>query len=142
MTSQPQFVPDEPVGSASKENIGFNVRLVDCVGYAVEGALGFEEEGGPRMVRTPWFDREIPFEEAAEIGTRKVIEEHSTIGLVVVTDGTITDLPRASYMEAEERVIAELQELGKPFLVLLNSHRPASAGDHRSSPRSSRGSTG
>lgn len=124
MTSQPQFVPDEPVDVMFQENVGFKVRLVDCVGYAVTGALGFEEEGGPRMVRTPWFDREIPFEEAAEIGTRKVIEEHSTIGLVVVTDGSITDLPRANYIQAEERVIRELKELGKPFLVLLNSTRP------------------
>lgn len=126
MTTQPQFVPDEPVRIELKENIGFDVRLVDCVGYAAHGALGFEEEGGPRMVRTPWFDHEIPFEEAAEIGTRKVIAEHSTIGLVVVTDGSITDLPRSSYIEAEERVIRELQELGKPFLVLLNSTHPES----------------
>lgn len=127
MTSQPHFVPDEPVQVTFKENIGFKVRLVDCVGYAVDGALGFvEEDGEPRMVRTPWFDKEIPFEEAAEIGTRKVIAEHSTIGLVVVTDGSITDLPRSSYVEAEERVIDELKELGKPFLVLLNSRRPES----------------
>src|SRR5690606_12762406 len=124
MTTQPHFVPDEPVEITFQENISFKVRLVDCVGYAVQGALGFHEEGGPRMVRTPWFDREIPFEEAAEIGTRKVIEEHSTIGLVVVTDGSITDLPRANYIQAEERVIRELKELGKPFLVLLNSTRP------------------
>lgn len=126
MTTQPQFVPDEPVEIAFQQNVGFRVRLVDCVGYAVEGALGFEEEGGPRMVRTPWFDHEIPFEEAAEIGTRKVIEDHSTIGLVVVTDGTVTDLPREAYVKAEERVISELKELGKPFLVLLNSVRPSS----------------
>jgi len=126
MTTQPQFVPEEPVRIEFRENVGFEVRLVDCVGYAAQGALGFEEAGGPRMVRTPWFDREIPFEEAAEIGTRKVIEEHSTIGLVVVTDGSITDLPRSSYVEAEERVIRELKELGKPFLVLLNSTHPES----------------
>ncbi len=127
MTSQPQFVPDEPVSITFKENVGFSVRLVDCVGYAVDGALGFTEEGGgARMVRTPWYDREIPFEEAAEIGTRKVIAEHSTIGLVVVTDGSITDLPRSSYVDAEERVISELRELGKPFLVLLNSAQPES----------------
>lgn len=126
MTTQPQFVPDEPVEIRFNDQVGFNVRLVDCVGYSVQGALGFEEEGGPRMVRTPWFEQEIPFEEAAEIGTRKVIEEHSTIGLVVVTDGTITDLPRSAYVEAEERVVQELQALGKPFLVLLNSTRPES----------------
>jgi len=127
MTTQPHFVPDEPIEITFQENVSFKVRLVDCVGYAVQGALGFHEEGGPRMVRTPWFDHEIPFEEAAEIGTRKVIEEHSTIGLVVVTDGSITDLPRSAYVEAEERVIQELQEIGKPYLVLLNSTRPESA---------------
>jgi stage IV sporulation protein A len=126
MTSQPHFVPDEPVEIQFQDNVGFKVRLVDCVGYAVPGALGFQEEGGPRMVRTPWFDHEIPFEQAAEIGTRKVIQEHSTIGLVVVTDGSITDLPRESYVEAEERVIRELNELGKPYLVLLNSTHPES----------------
>src|SRR5690606_4216736 len=126
MTSQPHFVPDEPVEIQFQDNVGFKVRLVDCVGYAVPGALGFQEEGGPRMVRTPWFDHEIPFEQAAEIGTRKVIQEHSTIGLVVVTDGSITDLPRESYVEAEERVIRELNELGRPYLVLRNSTHPES----------------
>lgn len=131
MTTQPHFVPDEPVEIRFQENVGFKVRLVDCVGYAVKGALGFEEDGGPRMVRTPWFDREIPFEQAAEIGTRKVIQEHSTIGLVVVTDGSITDLPRESYVEAEERVIRELNELGKPYLVLLNSRHPESPATRR-----------
>lgn len=124
MTSQPLFVPDEPVQISFRENVGFRIRLVDCVGYAVDGALGFHEEGGPRMVRTPWSAEEMTFEEAAEIGTRKVIQEHSTIGLVVVTDGSITEIPRESYVEAEERVIRELQEIGKPFLVLLNSTRP------------------
>lgn len=127
MTSQPLFVPDEPVQITFRENVGFKIRLVDCVGYAVPGALGFEEDGGPRMVRTPWSSEEIPFSEAAEIGTRKVIEEHSTIGLVVLTDGTITDIPREDYVEAEERVISELRALGKPYLVLLNSTRPDSA---------------
>lgn len=131
MTTQPHFVPDEPVEIRFQENVGFKVRLVDCVGYAVEGALGFHEEGGPRMVRTPWFGHEIPFEEAAEIGTRKVIEEHSTIGLVVVTDGSITELPRSAYVGAEERVIRELKEIGKPFLVLLNSTRPNSPDTRR-----------
>lgn len=124
MTSQPLFVPDEPIAITFQEQVGFRIRLVDCVGYAVPGALGFDEDGGPRMVRTPWSDQEIPFAEAAEIGTRKVIEEHSTIGLVVTTDGSITDIERDDYIEAEERVIEELQALGKPFLVLLNSTNP------------------
>ncbi len=126
MTTQPQFVPDQPVTIHLGDNVTFRVRLVDCVGYAVEGARGFEDENGPRLVRTPWFDHEIPFVEAAEMGTRKVIAEHSTVGLVVVTDGSITDIPRAAYVKAEERVIRELQELGKPFLVLLNSIQPES----------------
>jgi len=102
------------------------MRVVDCVGYTVEGALGYEEDDGARMVRTPWFDEEIPFQEAAEIGTRKVIADHSTIGLVVTTDGTITEIPRASYIPAEERVVEELKELDKPFVVVLNSIKPKS----------------
>lgn len=125
MTTQPLFVPDQPV------TVAFNgarakVRLVDCVGYAVPGARGYEDEDGARMVRTPWFEEEIPFQQAAEIGTRKVIAEHSTIGLVVTTDGSVADLPRQAYVEAEERVIRELKELGKPFLVLLNAVEPDS----------------
>lgn len=127
MTTQPQFVPERPVEVELEEGLRFRIRLVDCVGYTVEGAQGYLTESGPRMVRTPWFDREITFEEAAEMGTRKVIQDHSTIGLVVTTDGTITDLPRSSYEAAEERVIRELQELGKPFVVLLNSARPEAA---------------
>ena len=124
MTTQPDFVPDEPVEVVLQEPIRVKVRVVDCVGYTVRGALGYDEEGRPRMVRTPWFEEEIPFEQAAEMGTRRVITEHSTIGLVVVTDGSITDLPREAYLAAEERVISELRELGKPYLVLLNSTRP------------------
>ncbi|HET7559047.1 MAG TPA: stage IV sporulation protein A [Limnochordia bacterium] len=127
MTTQPHFVPDEPITLHVQEHASFRVRLVDCVGYAVQGARGFADEEGPRMVRTPWFDHDIPFEEAAEIGTRKVIAEHSTIGLVVVTDGTITDIPREGYIDAERRVIKELAELGKPFVVLVNSTAPQSA---------------
>lgn len=126
MTTQPHFVPDEPIPVRFGEGLTVRVRLVDCVGYAVEGAQGFEDASGPRMVRTPWFEEEIPFQQAAEIGTRKVIEEHATIGLVVVTDGSITDLPRGSYMPAEERVIGELKSLGKPFLVVLNTTDPTS----------------
>src|SRR5690606_22802524 len=125
MTTQPRFVPDQPV------SIAFNgatarVRLVDCVGYTVPGARGYEDEDGPRMVRTPWFEEQIPFQQAAEIGTRKVIEDHSTIGLVVTTDGSVADLPRQAYVDAEERVVAELKALGKPFLVLLNAVEPDS----------------
>lgn len=126
MTTQPHFVPDEPVGLTMQDNVAFRVRLVDCVGYPVAGARGFADETGPRMVRTPWFEQPIPFADAAELGTRKVIAEHSTIGLVLVTDGSITDIPREDYVEAEERVINELQELGKPFLVILNSTKPES----------------
>ncbi len=124
MTTEPKFVPDEPVELTLGEGINFRIRLVDCVGYAVEGALGFMDEMGPRMVRTPWFEEEISFQEAAEIGTRKVIAEHSTLGLVVLTDGSITDIPREGYLNAEERVIRELQEQQKPFMVLLNSRYP------------------
>ncbi|WP_366922343.1 stage IV sporulation protein A [Metallumcola ferriviriculae] len=124
MTTEPKFIPADAVGIRVKEGLEMNVRLVDCVGYAVPGALGYEEEGGPRMVKTPWYDEEIPFQDAAETGTRKVIEEHSTIGLVVVTDGSVTDIQRDSYLGAEERVISELKELNKPFVVVLNSSQP------------------
>lgn len=126
MTTQPHFVPDDPVALTLQDSITFRVRLVDCVGYPVEGAKGFADDTGPRMVRTPWFEQPIEFSEAAEIGTRKVIAEHSTIGLVVITDGSITDISREGYLAAEERVIGELKELGKPFLVVLNSTRPES----------------
>lgn len=124
MTTEPKFVPDEAVEIIVGQNLKMNVRLVDNVGYRVEGALGFEEEEGPRMVTTPWFEEPIPFEEAAELGTRKVITEHSTIGVVVTTDGSITDIPRENYIEPEERVINELKEISKPFVVVLNSTRP------------------
>ncbi len=124
MTTEPKFIPNEPIELSLRENAKFKVRLVDCVGYLVEGALGHLEDSSPRMVNTPWFENRIPFEEAAEIGTRKVIADHSTIGLVVTTDGSITDLPRRSYIEAEERVIKELKELEKPFIIVLNSAKP------------------
>ncbi|HHV55787.1 MAG TPA: stage IV sporulation protein A [Firmicutes bacterium] len=124
MTTEPKFVPDEPVEVPAGEHLRVKVRLVDCVGYAVEGAVGYLDEYGPRRVRTPWFEGEIAFQQAAELGTRKVIAEHSTMGLVVTTDGSITDLPRSAYEPAEERVIRELQELGKPFMVVLNSVHP------------------
>ena len=126
MTTEPKFVPEEAAEIKLDGGAACSVRLIDCVGYLVDGAIGQMDEDRPRLVTTPWFDHEIPMTEAAEIGTRKVIAEHSTIGIVVTTDGTITDLPRASYVPAEERVIRELQEIGKPFLVLLNSAAPES----------------
>jgi len=126
-TTEPKFVPNEAVELVLKENAVFKLRMIDCVGYLVNGALGHQEDGKPRMVNTPWFEKQIPFEEAAEIGTRKVIKEHSTIGLVVTTDGSITDIERESYVEAEERVINELKEINKPFVMILNSKNPDSS---------------
>ncbi len=126
MTAEPKFVPNEAVSIDVGANAEFNVRLIDSVGYLVDGAIGVTENDEPRMVTTPWFDHEIPMTEAAELGTRKVICEHSTIGLVITTDGSITELPREAYIEAEERVIEELQEIGKPFIVLVNSAQPNS----------------
>ncbi len=124
MTAEPKFVPEEAVELAMPEGGSCFLRLVDCVGYMVAGAVGQMEDDLPRMVHTPWFPDAIPMAEAAEIGTRKVIAEHATIGMVVTTDGSITEIPRTDYIEPEERVIAELQELGKPFVILLNSAHP------------------
>ena len=124
MTTEPKFIPDDGVEIALNDAISFRARLVDCVGYAVGGALGYTEEDGARMVNTPWSDEQMPFEEAAEIGTRKVIQDHSTIGVVVTTDGSFGDLPRDAYVEPEERVVGELKELEKPFVVILNSAHP------------------
>ena len=118
MTAEPKFVPEEAVTVSMDASAAFQVRLIDCVGYMVPGAVGQLEGEIERMVTTPWFDHEIPMSEAAEVGTRKVIAEHSTIGIVVTTDGTITEIPREDYLEAEERVIRELKELGKPFVVV------------------------
>ena len=126
MTTEPKFVPNEAIDITIGDNLKLKTRLVDCVGYLVNNAIGYLEDDVPRMVRTPWSEDEIPFEEAAEIGTRKVIEEHSTIGLLVTTDGSITDIPREEYIEAEERVIRELKELNKPFAIVLNSSAPYS----------------
>ena len=125
MTAEPKFVPEEAVEVRLEGGVGFSVRLIDCVGYLIPGAAGQYEDLAPRMVMTPWFDREIPMTEAAEIGTRKVITDHSTVGVVVTTDGTVTEFPREDYREAEERVIRELQEIGKPFVVVLNTRDPA-----------------
>ena len=127
MTAEPKFVPEEAVSVSVDGSSEFQVRLIDCVGYMVAGAVGQMEGESDRMVTTPWFDHEIPLVEAAEIGTRKVIAEHSTVGIVVTTDGTITDIPREDYLEPEQRAILELKEQGKPFLVLLNCTNPASA---------------
>lgn len=127
MTTQPKFVPGEAVTVSLGENTPVRIRLVDSVGYLVKGALGVSDEDGTRMVHTPWFDHDIPFDQAAEIGTRKVIADHATIGMVVTTDGSIADLPRNAYVDAEERVISELKALGKPFVIVLNSASPRSA---------------
>ena len=126
MTTQPKFVPNEAVELKLKDGAGANVRLVDCVGYMVPGALGAEEDREERMVRTPWFDHDISFEQAAEIGTRKVIADHSTIGVVVTTDGSVADIPRSGYEQAEARVVSELKALDKPFIVVLNCREPSS----------------
>jgi stage IV sporulation protein A len=125
-TTEPKFVPNEAVEVSLNENTKFKVRMVDCVGYIVKNALGYMEGENTKMVTTPWYDYEIPFEEAAEIGTKKVINEHSTIGLVVTTDGSITDISREDYVEAEERVVNELKAINKPFIMVLNSQQPYS----------------
>ena len=127
MTTEPKFIPNEAVEITLSDNAKFNVRMIDCVGYVIDSALGYIEDNAPRMVKTPWSDEEIPFTQAAEMGTHKVICEHSTIGLVITTDGTITDIERSDYINAENRVISELKELGKPFIVLVNSVNPSAA---------------
>ena len=126
MTTEPKFIPEDAVELTLEDKARFNVRLIDCVGYIVPSSLGYIENEQPRMVKTPWFEEEIPFNMAAEIGTKKVINEHSTIGLVVTTDGSIGDIPREEYAQAEERVISELKEIEKPFVVLLNCTKPKS----------------
>ena len=126
MTTEPKFIPDEAVEINPSGAGKLRVRMIDCVGYMVDGAMGVLEEGQPRLVRTPWSDEPMPFAKAAEEGTRKVICDHSTIGMVITCDGSIGEIPREAYIEAEERVIRELNELGKPFAVILNSSRPNS----------------
>ena len=126
MTTEPKFVPNEAVEITIGDNLKLKTRLVDCVGYLVNNALGYMENEVPRMVKTPWSDEEMPFEIAAEIGTKKVITEHSTIGILVTTDGSITEIPREDYVEAEERVVKELKELNKPFVIVLNTNNPYS----------------
>lgn len=126
MTTEPKFIPEQAVTITVDGTATMNVRMIDCVGYIVPSSLGYIEDNAPRMVKTPWFEEEIPFNMAAEIGTQKVINEHSTIGLVVTTDGSITEIPREEYAEAEERVVSELKEINKPFIILLNTTNPAS----------------
>ena len=126
MTTEPKFVPNEAVQINLGDNLKFKARLVDCVGYLVNNAIGYLEDDVPRMVKTPWSEEEIPFERAAEIGTKKVIDEHSTIGILITTDGSFSDIPREDYIEAEERVVNELKALNKPFVIVLNSSEPSS----------------
>ena len=125
-TTEPKFIPKEAATVTLNDDMEVSVRLIDCVGYMVEGAVGHLEENEERMVKTPWFDYEIPFTQAAEIGTDKVMNDHSTIGLVVTTDGSIGEIPRSNYLEAEEKTIQALKRLHKPFLVLVNSQKPYS----------------
>ncbi len=124
MTTEPKFIPEEAVTVTLEDGVTLRMRMVDCVGYIVPSALGHIENESPRMVKSPWFDQEVPFDVAAETGTRKVINEHSTIGVVVTTDGSISDIPRSDYEEAEARVITELKQINKPFVVLLNCIDP------------------
>jgi len=126
MTAEPKFIPEEAVDISLESGASFKVRLIDCVGYMVNGALGQFEDGTERMVTTPWYDHEVSITQAAEEGTRKVINEHSTLGLVITSDGSVCDIEREDYVPAEERVISELKEIGKPFVVLLNSASPKS----------------
>ncbi len=126
MTTEPKFIPEEAVEVTIGDKARFNARMIDCVGYIVPSAIGYIENEAPRMVITPWFDEEVPFAMAAEVGTRKVIQDHSTIGLVITTDGSISDIPREEYEEAEQRVINELNSINKPFVVLLNCVYPQS----------------
>jgi stage IV sporulation protein A len=130
MTTEPKFVPSNGA-KIDIDTFSASIRLVDCVGYVIPGCKGYEDENGPRMVKTPWYDDEIPFIEAAEIGTEKVIKDHSTIGVIVTTDGSIGELSRNEYVEAEERVVSELKEIGKPFIVVLNSAHPMVAETER-----------
>ena len=126
MTSEPKFVPEEAVEISPQGKAAMRVRMIDSVGYMIPGAVGADEEGVPRMVTTPWSETPIPMTEAAELGTRKVMEDHCTIGLVVTTDGSVTDIPRQDYLEAEGRAIRDMQQTGKPFLVIVNTRHPGS----------------
>ncbi len=127
MTTQPRFVPNEAVKIAVADKINLKVRMIDSVGYLVSGAMGVTENDKPRLVKTPWSKKEMPFEKAAELGTKKVIEDHSTIGIVVTTDGSVTDLDRGSYLKAEEEIIRDVKKCNKPFVIVLNTKNPQSA---------------
>ncbi len=124
MTTEPKFVPSKAAKITVRKGAEIAVRLVDCVGFSVDGASGFEEDGAPRLVKTPWQENPMPFEEAAALGTQKVIDEHATIGVLVTTDGSITEIPRTAYWRAEERAVSQLKRIGKPFVVVLNSKNP------------------
>ena len=124
MTSEPKFIPEEAVEISPDGTAKMRIRMIDSVGYMVDGAVGAEEDGVPRMVTTPWFDYEIPMTDAAELGTQKVMQEHCSIGMVITTDGSITDIPRSDYIQAEKRAISDMQATGKPFLVIINSANP------------------
>ena len=124
MTSEPKFIPEEAAEISPDGKTKLKIRMIDSVGYMIPGAVGAEEEGNPRMVTTPWYDYEIPMTQAAELGTKKVMEEHCSIGLVVTTDGTITDIPREDYLEAERKAIEDMKKTGKPFLIIINSRNP------------------
>lgn len=126
LTAEPKFIPNNAAQIEFEDGLKVNVRLVDCVGYVIEEAKGFRDENGIRMVRTPWYEEAIPFDEAAKIGTQKVIQDHSTIGIVITSDGSITDIPHEAYLQAEKDVIDELDQLGKPFIVIVNSRNPLS----------------
>ena len=126
MTTEPKFIPNEAVEISIGDNASMRVRMIDCVGYIVDESLGYMEDGGPRMVNTPWFDHPIAFNDAAELGTKKVICDHSTIGIVITTDASFSDIPRESYIDAETRVISELKAINKPFVILVNSAVPDS----------------
>lgn len=126
MTTEPKFVPNEAASIKLFDDVEFKIRLIDCVGFMVDGATGHIENARERMVKTPWFENEIPFTQAAEIGTKKVINEHSTIGIVITTDGSFGDIPRENYIQAEERTVNELSKLGKPYVMILNSSKPYS----------------
>ncbi len=131
MTTQPKFVPNEAVEISVFDNVKMKVRLIDCVGYLIPGVAGTTEDGKPRLVKTPWSDKEMPFEDAAELGTKKVIDDHSTIGIVVTTDGSVTDIDRTNYVSAEEKVVNQMKKSGKPFVILLNTKNPGGADSKR-----------
>ena len=135
MTSEPKFIPEEAAEISPDGKTKLRIRLIDSVGYMIPGAVGAEEEGVPRMVTTPWYDHEIPMTQAAELGTKKVMEEHCSIGLVVTTDGTITEIPREDYLEAEKRAVQDMQKTGKPFLIIINSRNPSGEAARKATDR-------